>query len=160
MDVFEKAIASSAVVLGLSCSEGSEVVAELVRAAVAGRLLDEACRDDAIEAILRREASASTALPDGIALPHGRLEGLADTVCMIGVHPTGVVFDAPDGQRTHLFFQLLAPLAVGCGHIHMLARFSRRMLEPAVREKLLTARARADVMRALLGHDVHNGRQT
>jgi PTS system nitrogen regulatory IIA component len=68
---------------------------------------------------MKRELSASTAMPDGIALPHGRTDTVSDIVCMIGIHPRGVVdFGAPDNAPTHIFVLLLVPATVGCNHIH------------------------------------------
>jgi PTS system nitrogen regulatory IIA component len=113
-------------------------------------LLAAAHKDEAITAVMKREMSASTAMPDGIALPHGRTDCVADIVCMIGIHPAGVDFGAPDNQPTHIFVLLLVPATVGCNHIHFLANLSRRLLEQSVRQELLSATSREQVLNSIL----------
>ncbi len=100
--------------------------------------------------MLKREHTASTALPDGIALPHGRTECVDDIVCMIGIHPKGVAFGAPDGLPTRIFVLLLVPAKIGCGHIHFLAHLSQRLMERAVCDSILAATTRDAVLQAVL----------
>lgn len=138
--------------MNLSEPEGYQVVTTLIERAVRDGLLPPEHMDEAIKAVLKREQSASTALPDGIALPHGRTDCVKELACMIGIHPAGVEFGAPDGLPTHIFVQLLVPATVGCNHIHFLANLSRRLLEQSVRHALLAATSRAQVLAAILGH--------
>lgn len=149
---FNEVILKSVVCLNMSESTGHEVLTALVEAAVSQGALSQAQKDDAIKAVLKREQSASTAMPDGIALPHGRIDCISELVCMIGIHPGGVDFGAPDGQPTRIFVQLLVPATVGCNHIHFLANLSRRLLEQSVRNELLAATSREHVIQAVLSH--------
>lgn len=152
MAIFDDIIRRSLVCPNLSGSEGYQVVTTLIERAVDEGILPQKHLDEAITAILRREQSASTALPDGIALPHGRTDCVKELVCMIGIHPDGVDFGAPDGLPTYIFVQLLVPATVGCNHIHFLANLSRRLLEQSVREALLRATSREQVLAAIIGH--------
>ncbi len=152
MAKFDDVIQNSVVCLNMSESSGHEVVTSLIEAAVRQGALTGAHMEEAITAILKREQSASTAMPEGIALPHGRIESIQELVCMIGVHPAGVEFGAPDGQLTRIFVQLLVPAAVGCNHIHFLANLSRRLLEQSTRNVLLAAGSREQVVQAILSH--------
>jgi len=131
-------------------TDGHEVVTSLIEQAVEKGLLPSVHKDEAIRAVMKREMSASTAMPDGIALPHGRTDCVDDIVCMIGIHPAGVDFGSPDGQPSHIFVLLLVPATVGCNHIHFLANLSRRLMEPSVRNDLATARSRQQVLDAIL----------
>ena len=150
MASFEEIIQKSLVCLNATESEGQEVITALIDKAVHAGLLPAEHRDTAVRAVLNREMSASTALPDGIALPHGRIECVRDIICMLGVHPAGIAFGAPDNQPTHVFVLLLVPATVACNHIHFLAKLSRRLMEASVRNELLAARTRDDVMRTIL----------
>jgi PTS system nitrogen regulatory IIA component len=152
MASFSDVIQKSVVCLNLSDRAGHEVVTTLMQAAVDQGALAPAHMEDAIKAVLKREQSASTAMPDGIALPHGRIDCIQELVCMIGVHPGGVEFGAPDAQPTRIFVQLLVPATVGCNHIHFLANLSRRLMEASVRNALLSASSREDVLQAVLSH--------
>jgi len=59
-------------------------------------------KSEATARILEREELASTALGDGVAIPHARLD-VGDTPAIaIGRHPAGIDFGAPDGKLVHL----------------------------------------------------------
>jgi len=150
MASFEEIIEKSLVCLNLTDSEGSLVIKTLIDQAVQEGLLAAEHRDAAVKAVINRELSASTALPDGIALPHGRVECVQDIVCMLGIHPQGIAFGAPDNRVTHVFVLLLVPATVACNHIHFLARLSRRLMEASVRNDLLAAQSREEVLRTIL----------
>jgi len=152
MASFDEVIQKSLVCLNMAESDGHGVVTTLIERAVAQGLLPAVHKDEAITAVMKREMSASTAMPDGIALPHGRTDCVSDIVCMIGIHPGGVEFGAPDNQATHIFVLLLVPATVGCNHIHFLANLSRRLLEQSVRNELLAATTRAQVLDAILSY--------
>jgi PTS system nitrogen regulatory IIA component len=62
-----------------------------------------------VEVLGERERLGSTAIGDGIAIPHGKLPGLKGVIGAFGRHPGGVDFDSLDGSPTHLFFLLVAP---------------------------------------------------
>ena len=149
---FDEVITRSLVCLNMDGADGQQVVTTLIGEAVKQGLLPAEHMDEAVKAVLKREASASTALPDGIALPHGRTDCVTDIVCMIGIHPKGVEFGAPDNQPSRIFVELLVPATVGCNHIHFLANLSRRLMEQSVRSALLAAQTREDVMQSILSY--------
>jgi PTS system nitrogen regulatory IIA component len=149
---FDDVILKSLVRLNMDDSDGQQVIVTLIDAAVRQGLLPKADKEEAITAVLRREQSASTALPDGIALPHGRTDCVADIICMIGIHPQGVAFGAPDNLPSHIFVLLLVPATVGCNHIHFLANLSRRLMEQSVRNELLAAPTRDELLQVILSH--------
>lgn len=152
MSNFVEVIEKSVVCLGLTDPDGQKVVTTLIESAVSHGLLSKAQQDEAVRAILKREMSASTAMPDGIALPHGRTDCVTDIVCVIGIHPKGIDFGAPDNQPSHIFVLLLVPATVGCNHIHFLANLSRRLMEQSVRNELLAAPTRERVLQTILSH--------
>jgi len=150
MGSFNDVIHHTLVCLGLNEPDGHRVVVAMIEQAVAAGLVKPEHKDEAIRAVMKRELSASTAMPDGIALPHGRTDTVSDIVCMIGIHPRGVDFGAPDNAPTHIFVLLLVPATVGCNHIHFLANLSRRLMEQSVRLALLGAQTREQVLDAIL----------
>ena len=152
MAKFDEIILKSLVCLNMEDSDGQHVITTLIESAVREGLLPAQHKDDAVKAVLKREMSASTALPDGIALPHGRTDCVNDIVCMLGIHPTGIDFGAPDNQTSHIFVLLLVPATVACNHIHFLANLSRRLMEQSVRNELLAAPTREHVLQTILSH--------
>lgn len=94
---------------------------------------------DLFDALLARERLGSTALGQGIALPHGRIAA--------GGRPLGVLirltepidFDAPDGRPVDLVFALFVPEDQCQQHLDELAELARRFSDPALLARLRAA---------------------
>lgn len=149
---FDEIIRKSLVCLNMAEHDGPQVIEALIDAAVGGGLLPVEHQDAAIRTVLNREMSASTAMGDGVALPHGRTDCVNDIVCVFGVHPDGIDFGAADGSLTHVFVLMLTPLSMGGNHVQFLAALSRRLVEPSVRNGLLAAKTRDDVLKLILAN--------
>ena len=91
--------------------------------------------DRLVEVLWERERLGSTAIGDGIAIPHGKLPGLKGVIGAFGRHVAGVDFDSLDGSPTHLFFLLVAPEDSVGQHLKALARVSRLLKDRAFREQ-------------------------
>lgn len=89
--------------------------------------------------LIEREQLASTAIGEGVAIPHGKLGAVGEIVACLGRAPTGVEFDSMDGQPTYLFFVLVAPESSTGAHLKALARISRVFKDPEFRKRLLAA---------------------
>ena len=149
MDDFEKVVGASSVVTDLGGGDAESIVTALVDALVADGGLPASRRDEAIGVVLARERLGSTAIADGVALPHGYLDGLAGAAMAVGVHRDGIGFGAADGQPVHLFVLLLNSTQAVAGHIKFLAQLSRRLLQPSVLAAVRAARTSAGVRLAL-----------
>ena len=105
----------------------------------------EVSADQLLEVLWERERLGSTAIADGIAIPHGKLPGLKTVLAAFGRHPRGVDFQSLDGNPTKLFFLLVAPEdSVGL-HLKALARVSRLLKEQSFRNQLMAATDRRDL---------------
>jgi PTS system nitrogen regulatory IIA component len=89
--------------------------------------------------LIEREQLASTAIGEGVAIPHGKLSAVGEIVACLGRAPSGVEFDSMDGQPTFLFFVLVAPESSTGAHLKALARISRVFKDPEFRRRLLAA---------------------
>lgn len=106
-----------------------------------------------LEVLWERERLGSTAIGDGIAIPHGKLPGLRTVLGEFGRHPAGVDFQSLDGNPTKLFFLLVAPDdSVGL-HLKALARVSRLLKDAGFRQQLATCSDRADLYRRIREED-------
>jgi mannitol/fructose-specific phosphotransferase system IIA component (Ntr-type) len=97
-------------------------------------------RKTLLRALQERELLHSTGIGDGIALPHARnaLVGLVDEpIVVFARHATGIPYGAIDNVPARLFFLLIAPTVTQ--HLGILARLSRILRDPKVRQNLLTA---------------------
>lgn len=98
-----------------------------------------------------REALASTGVGSGVAIPHGRLAVVPGVRLVLGLHPTGVDFDAVDGRPVHIFVGVLAPNGEASKHLTVLAKISRLLREPSVRRDLLAAETPEAARAVLVG---------
>jgi nitrogen PTS system EIIA component len=97
-------------------------------------------RETLLKALHEREQLHSTGIGDGIALPHARnaLVGLVDhPIIVFARHPQGIPYGALDDLPARLFFLLIAPTVTQ--HLAILARLSRLLRDPKVRQALLSA---------------------
>lgn len=89
--------------------------------------------------LIEREQLASTAIGEGVAIPHGKLGAVGEIVACLGRAPKGVEFDSMDGAPTFLFFVLVAPESSTGAHLKALARISRVFKDPEFRRRLMAA---------------------
>jgi PTS system nitrogen regulatory IIA component len=100
-----------------------------------------------------RERLGSTAIGDGIAIPHGKVRGVNQIVGVFGRAPGGVDFDSLDGKPTSLFFLLVAPEDSASLHLKALARVSRLFRDNSFRENLIGAPDAAEIYRLIVEED-------
>lgn len=90
-------------------------------------------------ALIEREASHSTSLGNGVALPHATVPGVDRPVVLVARAPQGVRFGATGGEPVRLFFVLLSPLTEAGRHIKLLARIVRLVRRPGFVASLMEA---------------------
>jgi nitrogen PTS system EIIA component len=103
--------------------------------------------------LAERERLGSTAIGDGIAIPHGKLRGVTKIIGAFGRHVEGVDFDSLDGGPSQLFFVLVAPEDSASLHLKALARVSRLLKEASFRENLLAAKDSDEIYRLIKEED-------
>ncbi len=90
----------------LGATTRREAIHEMTAAACEVAGLDA----DAVEkAVWDREEALSTGIGNGVAIPHARLEGLRESLVVVGISKTGVDFDSPDGKLAEVIFLVLTP---------------------------------------------------
>jgi PTS system nitrogen regulatory IIA component len=129
----------------------AEVIEEL--AGVVSEHQPEIERARLIQALEDRERLNSTALGEGVAIPHGKLPGLKRVVAAFGRSPQGVDFSSLDGRPTHLFFLLVAPEDSAGAHLKALARISRLLKDEGFRTRLMRAGDAHDLYRIIREED-------
>lgn len=99
--------------------------------------------------LAEREKLGSTGFGGGVAIPHGRMAGLAAVSGVFVRLAQPIDYGAVDGAPVDLVFLLLSPEAAGAEHLKALARVSRRMRDPGFTAKLRGAGS-PDALYALL----------
>ncbi|MDR2364865.1 MAG: PTS sugar transporter subunit IIA [Zoogloeaceae bacterium] len=108
----------------------------------AGLCLENSCgieRAVVFENLLTREKLGSTALGQGVAIPHGRVKGMKKTLGAFIRPRHPIDFDAPDERPVQLIFVLLAPEQATEESLQILAALATCFAERDFREKLLAA---------------------
>jgi PTS system nitrogen regulatory IIA component len=86
-----------------------------------------------------REKISTTAIGEGVAIPHGKLPTVEKIWGLFARSLHGVDFASLDGEPTYLFFTLIAPQDAAADHLKALARISRLLKDPDLRQRLLAA---------------------
>ncbi|MFN3166775.1 MAG: cation:proton antiporter [Phycisphaeraceae bacterium] len=95
---------------------------------------------DAIDqTVWSREQMLSTGIGNGVAVPHGRMDGLSKPQLVVGVCPAGVDFDAADGQPAEIVCLLLTPADDQLSQIEMLRAVAEAFSDPAHRRAAVEA---------------------
>jgi PTS system nitrogen regulatory IIA component len=115
--------------------------------------IPQATQERLVGVLRERERLNSTAIGDGIAIPHGRLPGTKSVVAGFARSREGVDFDSVDRQPTQLFFVLIAPDDAAAMHLKALARISRLLKDKAFREHLLALETRQELYDAIVAED-------
>ena len=141
MDVFE----IQNVVLDVPAASQREALEAVAEAAVNLGYADDV--DDIVAGLLEREAEVSTALMDGIAIPHAKRVSIKATALIV-VRLAGAVDWA--GDPVTLAVAMLVPEAqAGTTHLRLLAQVSRALIDERVRQALTTASSPAEVFEVL-----------
>jgi len=78
-------------------------------------------KKDILEALWARENKMSTAIRDGIALPHARIEGLLEPRGIIGISKDGIKYDDAGSAPVHFVFMLLSTPTLASMHLSILS---------------------------------------
>jgi len=113
------------------------VLRELVEMALPDA--EPATVDAVFQSVLARESIASTAMGDGLAVPHGRTGAISEFRMAAGLAESVDDYPAPDGLPVRACFLLLTPPSDGGAHLKVLARLARLMRKDDLRSALYSA---------------------
>ena len=106
-----------------------------------------------LDSVLDREATRTTGIGNGLAIPHGKCSGTADLVMAIGKAATPIDFQAIDGRPVSIIWMLASPPDKTGPHIHALARISRLMTIDKFRAALLGAKTRQEAFDIIIAQE-------
>jgi len=108
-----------------------------------GRLNDKAGYK---EGILAREALGSTAVGEGIAIPHAKVAAVKEPGLAAAVVPEGVDYEAFDGSLANLIFMIAAPEGEADTHLEALSRLSTLLMVPGFKDSLIAAKSKEEFL--------------
>lgn len=106
-----------------------------------------------LQVLLDREKISTTAIGEGVAIPHGKLAGVERVVGVFARSIEGIDFASLDGAPTHLFFVLIAPEDAAADHLKALARISRLLKDPAFRSQLMAGKTSTELFQTIAAED-------
>ncbi|OHD19435.1 MAG: hypothetical protein A2087_00730 [Spirochaetes bacterium GWD1_61_31] len=91
----------------------------------------------ACNALQVREARLSTAIGNGIAIPHAKITGINEVLGVVGISRTGITYKASDDKPVQLIFLLLSPADTSDKHLHALKLLATALEKTTLRDDIL-----------------------
>lgn len=136
--VLQRVFAPSRIKIGLESEDKDELFEELVE-----MLAKEGGRDfpraSVLAAVREREDKMSTGIKKGIALPHGKAEGLEGLSGALGISKRGIEYSSLDGEPVYLVFMLISSPKDSELHLAALKRLAVLLDDPEFYTELLRA---------------------
>jgi len=101
------------------------------------------------EAVFTREKIMSTGVGKGLAIPHGKAEGVTKHYGAFAVLETPIDYDSVDNSPVSIIFMLTGPKSGNRSHIKMLSRISRLMNKDSFREQLKNNNSSIEILNLL-----------
>jgi fructose-specific phosphotransferase system IIA component len=135
----------------LDAASKADAIAELVNLLASnGQITDP---KKVLDSVLDREATRTTGIGNGLAIPHGKCTGTADLVMAIGKPANPIDFQSIDGRPVTLIWLLSSPPDKTGPHIHALARISRLMTIDRFRQALNLAKTSKEVYDTIVAQE-------
>ena len=141
-------ISNDSIILDLKANSKQQVLEEISNFVSVNSNLNE---KKVLELLSERENVCSTAIDEGVAIPHGKLSGLNKIICVVARSSKGIDFDSLDEKPTHIFILILSPENSSKLHIQALSTISKVFRNPELRENLLKSNSIDEIYNLIIG---------
>ncbi|MDP2927862.1 MAG: PTS sugar transporter subunit IIA [Candidatus Omnitrophota bacterium] len=146
-------LSKKAILTDIKSTSKEDVIKEMVDLLIEASDVEKRNRNKLIDALMSREALGSTAIGQGIAIPHAKCDCVDKLVVAFGLSKKGVDFDSLDGELAYIFFLLVAPQDSAGPHLKALARISRLLKDKYFRDILRTCMDEKSVIKVITQED-------
>jgi PTS system nitrogen regulatory IIA component len=146
-------LSRKAIVTDLKSSKKEDIIKELVDALINAGEIEKRYRNKLIEALMAREELGSTAIGQGVAIPHAKSDCVTQLVAAFGLSSKGVDFDSLDGEPVYILFLLVAPQDSAGPHLKALARISRLLKDKYFRDNLRACKDDKTIIKIITQED-------
>lgn len=146
-------LSKKAVTADLKAVKKEDVLKELVELLASSEDIEKKDRNKLLEQLMAREALGSTAIGQGVGIPHAKSECVSKLVAGFGISQKGVDFDSLDGEKVYIFFLLIAPIDSAGPHLKALARISRLLKDKYFRDSLKECKDEKSILKIILQED-------
>ncbi|MBP3089286.1 PTS mannose transporter subunit IIABC [Corynebacterium sp. sy017] len=143
----ERLLREQTVLLDLEESDRDGVLRALIDAS-ADRVRD---KNQVLSAAVEREAKFSTAVGDGVAIPHAKTAAVTHPVLAVARLREPIDWVAPDGKPVNLVFFIAVPDSAAKQHLKILAKLAAALTKTDFRERVLAAQSAGDVVACVSG---------
>jgi len=148
---FKDALSPFCIIPSLKARSKQEVVEKLVGMLHEHGLIKKGADGEAVTAVMEREASMSTGMQHGVAMPHARTDAVENITLAVGLSREGINFDSLDGEPSKIFVLILSPQSTESPHIQFLANISALLNGEEMRTKLLACNTQDDIHKFFMG---------
>lgn len=106
-------------------------------------------REQALAKLRERESKMSTGISSGLALPHGKLDGVNGVAVCMGLSHGGIDYEALDHEPVHVVVMVFSETGNPGPHIQILSEIARLFAGDAFMRQLLDARSAEDIIRLI-----------
>jgi len=146
-------LSKKAIIADIKSTKKEDVIKELVDVLIDGEGIEKRSRNKLIDALMARESLGSTAIGQGVAIPHAKADCVDKLTAAFGLTKKGVNFDSLDGEPAYIFFLLVAPQDSAGPHLKALARISRLLKDKYFRDSLRNCNDDKSVIRVITQED-------
>ncbi|WP_297281227.1 fructose-specific PTS transporter subunit EIIC [uncultured Anaerococcus sp.] len=102
-------------------------------------------KDEFAKGLRKREEEGSTALGDGVAIPHSKNKTVNEPAVLFARKKAGLDYEALDGEGTYIFFAIAAPDGENNLHVQTLADLSKMIMKAGFVDDLKKVNSPDDV---------------
>ena len=146
-------LCKKAIATDLKSTTKEGIIEELADLLVGAGEVEKKDKKRLIETLMERESLGSTAIGQGIGIPHGKSDCVDKMVASFGISQNGINFNSLDGEPVYIFFLLVAPQDSAGPHLKALARISRLLKDKYFRDSLKQARDEKTVLKIITDED-------
>ena len=132
-------LSKESIKLNLSSKTKPDVIDEMVDLVNASGNLND--KQEYKEAILAREELSTTAVGEGIAIPHAKTKAVKKACLAAGITKEGIDYEAFDGSLSNLFFMIAAPDGANNTHLEVLSRLSTILMDADFKNSLIDSKS-------------------
>jgi len=102
-------VVPQAVLPDLKAGTKADAIQELIARLASVGAITEECEGQVMAVVMERETLGTTAIGQGVAVPHARHAAIPRVIAAVGFSPNGIAFDALDDLPVHLVVLVLSP---------------------------------------------------
>ena len=140
-------LSKDSILLNGSPQSKSEAIDILVDLQVKGGKIAD--KEEYKKGILAREEHGSTAVGEGIAIPHAKNKGVKAPSLAAMTVPAGVDYEALDDEPSNILFMIAAPEGGGDVHLDVLAKLMTILMDEDFRARLLAAKSKEEFLKVI-----------